>query len=108
MSKMMSSGIITTRLHNSNLSCSKHTLYPLSRKHSNATLRRLNKHLVGSILITAFAYKSNFMIWYLVAIVAILAAWLTYEIHRAPNMEDENTTFKNHDGWDDYHPDQPI
>ena len=48
------------------------------------------------------------MIWYILPVVAILAAWLTYEIHRAPYMEDENTTFKNDETWDDYHPDQPI
>jgi hypothetical protein len=54
------------------------------------------------------------MFWYVIIGVCIFAAWMTWEFHKAPVMEDENTEFIDdptttcwHDDYD-HHPDQPI
>jgi hypothetical protein len=43
------------------------------------------------------------MFWIIFILVLLFAAWITYEIHRAPYMEDENDTLYDPTTtcWDD-------
>ena len=53
------------------------------------------------------------MFYFIITFAVVFTAWIGWELYRAPNMEDENTTFIDdptttcwHD--DDHHPDQPL
>jgi hypothetical protein len=53
------------------------------------------------------------MFYFIITFAVVFTAWRGWELYRAPNMEDENTTFIDdptttcwHD--DDHHPDQPL
>lgn len=56
------------------------------------------------------------MLTLIIPLAAVIAAWITYELYRAPRMEDENDTFYDDDDeptttlWDDdnFHPDTKL
>ena len=52
------------------------------------------------------------MLTYIFIFACVFAAWIAWEIHRAPTIEDERTTLTDDPTtscWDnDHHPDQPV
>ena len=41
------------------------------------------------------------MFWIIVVTSLLFAGWITYELYRAPNIEDDNSSLNTNEEWDD-------